>query len=105
MSVSARVTFATGNRILLLWKRFEPVSFRSILVVSGRSVRSAAASHGGHGMMGDARQPNSPEVNSDDILNGPEIAKTVGRNRLVELMMPCCDHCNENVPGDGQKPP
>ena len=50
----------------------------------------------GHGVTGDAGQPNSVSAGPDDIARGPELFKLKGGEWLREEGMPCCSHCDQS---------
>lgn len=51
----------------------------------------------GHGANGDDGGPNCLNPGADDVLHGDRLAAEFGVERLVELGMPVCDHCERNI--------
>lgn len=51
----------------------------------------------GHGANGDDGGPNCLHPNADDVLHGDKLVSQFGVERLVELGMPVCEHCEQNI--------
>jgi prepilin-type processing-associated H-X9-DG protein len=50
-----------------------------------------------HGANGDDGGPNCPNAGADDVLHGDRLVRDFGVEHLVELRMPVCNHCFQNI--------
>ena len=50
-----------------------------------------------HGANGDDGGPNCQNPDADDVLHGDELVAKFGVERLLDLGMPICDHCKQNL--------
>jgi prepilin-type processing-associated H-X9-DG protein len=50
-----------------------------------------------HGANGDDGGPNCRNAGADDVLHGDVLVQQMGVERLVEMGMPVCDHCIQNI--------